>query len=103
MDGDGRRLEQFEALVHASPDFIAIGSVDGKVEFLNPAGRRLIGVGLDVDLTTSTIEDYLNPERYNSVSKSNSPRWRGTGCGPAKRHFVIGGMAATFRSWPHPS
>lgn len=62
MDGDGRRLEQFEALVHASPDFIAIGSVDGKVEFLNPAGRRLIGVGLDVDLTTSTIEDYLNPD-----------------------------------------
>jgi diguanylate cyclase (GGDEF)-like protein/PAS domain S-box-containing protein len=73
MDADERRREQFEALVQASPDFIAIGSIDGKVEFLNPAGRRLIGVGLDVDLSASTIEDYLNPESLRLSREIEQP------------------------------
>ncbi|MGZ4590350.1 MAG: sensor domain-containing protein [Actinomycetes bacterium] len=61
MLSDEERLRRFEALVHASPDFIAIAAVDGKVEFVNDAGRLLAGIGPDVDVTDTSIADYLTP------------------------------------------
>ncbi|MGZ6791507.1 MAG: sensor domain-containing protein, partial [Mycobacteriales bacterium] len=61
MLSDDERLRRFESLVHASPDFIAIAAVDGKVEFVNEAGRLLVGMGPDVDVTGTAITDYLTP------------------------------------------
>jgi diguanylate cyclase (GGDEF)-like protein/PAS domain S-box-containing protein len=58
---DDERLRRYEALVHASPDFVAIASVDGKVEFVNEAGRALAGIGPEVDVTQTSIVDYLTP------------------------------------------
>ena len=55
-------LGRFKALVEASPDFIAIAGLDGAVQYVNPGGRALIGLGADVDVTTTTIADYLTPE-----------------------------------------
>ena len=54
-------LKQFKALVEASPDFIAIAGLDGKVKYVNPGGRRLIGMDPGIDVTTTTIPDYLTP------------------------------------------
>ncbi|KQZ88949.1 hypothetical protein ASD62_06155 [Phycicoccus sp. Root563] len=56
------RLIRFQALVEASPDFIAIAALDGTVSYVNPGGRTLIGMALDADVTTTTISDYLTPE-----------------------------------------
>lgn len=55
-------MKQFMALVEASPDFIAIAGLDGQVRYVNPNGRRLVGLAPDVDVTTTTIPDYLTPE-----------------------------------------
>ena len=55
-------LKEFKALVEASPDFIAIASLDGAVKYVNPQGRRMIGMEPDVDAATTTIADYLTPE-----------------------------------------
>jgi PAS domain S-box-containing protein len=55
-------LKQFKALVEASPDFVAIAALDGTVRYVNPGGRRLIGMDLDLDVSTTTIPDYLTPE-----------------------------------------
>ena len=55
-------LSRFKALVEASPDFIAIAALDGTVEYVNPGGRKLIGMALDADVTATTISDYLTPE-----------------------------------------
>ncbi|HET7658952.1 MAG TPA: PAS domain-containing protein, partial [Oryzihumus sp.] len=55
-------LVRFKALVEASPDFIAIAGLDGVVQYVNPGGRAMIGIGADVDVTTTTIADYLTPE-----------------------------------------
>ena len=55
-------LSRFKALVEASPDFIAIASLDGTVEYLNPGGRALIGMPADTDVRRTTISDYLTPE-----------------------------------------
>ncbi len=50
---------QFQALVEASDDFIAIATVDGQVVYLNPAGKRMVGVPDDLDITTTTVGDYV--------------------------------------------
>ncbi|GAB3444836.1 hypothetical protein GCM10027517_25050 [Phycicoccus ginsengisoli] len=55
-------LSRFKALVEASPDFIAIASLDGTVEYVNPGGRALIGMPADADVRRTTIADYLTPE-----------------------------------------
>ena len=52
---DLRRREEeyqrFAALVAISDDFVAIADLDGAVQYVNEAGRRLVGLGLDDDVT----------------------------------------------------
>lgn len=55
-------LKRFKALVEASPDFIAIADLDGTVRYVNPPGRVMVNVPPDVDVTTTTIADYLTAE-----------------------------------------
>ena len=55
-------LKRFKALVEASPDFIAIADLDGTVRYVNPPGRVLAGLDASVDVTATTIADYLTPE-----------------------------------------
>jgi PAS domain-containing protein len=59
MLGEDEQLRRFQALVHASPDFIAIAGIDGHVEFLNAAGRELVGMAPDVDVTQTSLSDYV--------------------------------------------
>ncbi len=76
-------LKQFRALVDASSDFIAIAGLDGHVRYLNPAGRALVGIPPDLDVTTTTISDYLTPEGLERSERIEQPaviehgRWQG--------------------------
>ncbi len=76
-------LKQFRALVEASSDFIAIAGLDGVVRYLNPAGRELVGMAPDVDVSTTTISDYLTPDGIERSKRIEQPavvahgRWRG--------------------------
>jgi PAS domain S-box-containing protein len=58
----GAELERFQALVEASSDFIAMAALDGSVFYVNPAGRAMVGLAPDADVTTTRIADYLTPE-----------------------------------------
>ncbi|HSJ20236.1 MAG TPA: PAS domain S-box protein [Nocardioidaceae bacterium] len=66
-------LVQFKALVEASPDFIAIAGLDGKVRYVNPGGRALIGMDPQVDVTTTSIPDYLTPEGLDASLNVEQP------------------------------
>ena len=55
-------LMRFQALVETSNDFIAIAGLDGAVLYVNPAGRAMVGVPPDRDVTSTTIADYLTDE-----------------------------------------
>lgn len=76
-------IKQFKALVEASPDFIAIANLDGTVKYVNPPGRELIGLDPGVDVTTTTIADYLTPEGLRASVEVEQPaviahgRWEG--------------------------
>ena len=79
-----RRAERFAALVQSSPDFVAVAALNGTVEFLNAAGRALIGMPVDVEVARTTITDYLTPEGLQSSLEVEQPAvrsrgaWRGT-------------------------
>lgn len=76
-------LIRFQALVEASDDFIAIADLDGRVSYLNPAGRSLVHLDPDTDVSQSTIADYLTAEGLARSVEVEQPavlrsgRWRG--------------------------
>ena len=70
---DHERLRRLEALVHTSPDFIAIAEMDGRVTFVNRAGRALAGIPDDVDVTTTTVVDYLTEEGMRASLEVEQP------------------------------
>lgn len=52
----------FAALIENSSDFIGIADAGGKPVYVNPAGRRLIGLPDDYPVEDSRIPDYYPPE-----------------------------------------
>ncbi|HSE09440.1 MAG TPA: PAS domain S-box protein [Nocardioidaceae bacterium] len=73
LRGANADLKQFKALVEASPDFIAIADLDGKIKYVNPGGRRLIGMDPAVDVTTTTMSDYLTPDGLQTSLEVEQP------------------------------
>ena len=66
-------LLRFQALVETSTDFIAIAGTDGMVMYVNPAGRVLVGLDPDLDVTTTTIADYLTEEGQRASVEIEQP------------------------------
>ncbi len=53
-----RRAQRLLAILEATPDLVAIADEDERLEYLNPAGRRLMGIVEDPDVTDSEVTDY---------------------------------------------
>ena len=60
-DGELSRA-RLEQLVEASPDFVALANLDGKVYHLNESGRRLVGLDAPEDARRTRIIEYLRRE-----------------------------------------
>ena len=52
-------LKRFQALVEASSDFIGIASLDGRMVYINPAGRALIHLDPEAEVAGTRTADYL--------------------------------------------
>jgi PAS domain S-box-containing protein len=63
---DDRRI--FEALIENSSDFIGIADPDGKPTYLNPAGRRMVGLASDFPVETVAIQDCYPPDERAFVT-----------------------------------
>jgi PAS domain S-box-containing protein len=65
-DSDRRHAEDEKArlasLVEHSDDFIAMADLDGYVTYMNPGGRRMIGLPPEGDLGALHFTDYVAPE-----------------------------------------
>ncbi len=48
----------FAALIENSSDFISITNKDGKLVYINPAGRRMVGLSMDCTLKDTRLLDY---------------------------------------------
>ncbi len=63
----------FQSLVETSGDFIAIAGLDGQVSYVNPAGRRLVGLPDDTDVTTTSIADFLTEQGLQASIEVEQP------------------------------
>lgn len=50
------------ALVENSSDFIGIADLEGRAQYLNPAGRRLVGLPREADIKEHTMLDFVPAE-----------------------------------------
>ncbi|HVJ20791.1 MAG TPA: PAS domain S-box protein, partial [Polyangiaceae bacterium] len=53
----------FAALIENSPDFIGITDASGKPTYVNPAGRKMVGLPADRPVEDTEIADYYPPEQ----------------------------------------
>jgi two-component system cell cycle sensor histidine kinase/response regulator CckA len=61
------RAKAFVALAEASTDMIGMADFDGRILFLNAAGRALIGIEADHDVRADTLADYHAPRELTTV------------------------------------
>ncbi len=96
MTPDECRLEdardRFVALVENSDEFVAMAELNGKVLYVNAAGRRLVGLELDRDVTATRMSDYLPRDRLADATALlletlGNGRWSGEF---EYRHFKTG-------------
>jgi len=93
---DERRLEdardRFVALVENSEEFVGMAELNGTVLYVNAAGRRLVGLEFDDDVTTTRMPDYLPRDRIADAAALlaetlRNGRWSGEF---EYRHFKTG-------------
>jgi PAS domain S-box-containing protein len=68
-----RDTAQFQSVVEASGDFVLIATLDGRVTFVNAAGREMIGLPSDRDLSTMTYDDFLTDASRRSFEEVERP------------------------------
>ena len=69
-DKDRRRLV---AILESSQDFVAMTDIEGHVTYLNASGRICRGVGLNDDLSRTTIRDHFAPWAVDRLLKQGIP------------------------------
>lgn len=65
--------ERFRALAENTTDFVGMCTVDGRVTYLNPAGRRLLGVP-DLQVEQMSIADCHPPRFRSRILKEGLPQ-----------------------------
>ena len=88
-----QRARRFEALIQHSGDFIAMASLEGCVLFINDAGKRLLGIPPDTDLSQLPLHSFHTDE---GMSRAALIRRDGHYEGPGQlRHAVTGELIDT--------
>ena len=85
--------QRLAALVELSEDFIAIADLDGMTSYLNPGGRRLVGLESLDEARTKSITDYLTDAGRQHFLEVSGPTTRRTGSFTGEttlRHFRTG-------------
>ena len=75
-EGQARRLA---ALVEQSSDFVGVADLNGKAEFVNDAGRRLVGLTSLEEARSYNLVDYFEPGDRPALLERILPAVRGTG------------------------
>ena len=73
------RNRRLAAIIEASSDLIATATPEGYIDYLNPAGRALLGIGPLESVTQRQIEQYHPPWAYRRVRDEGFPAARRQG------------------------
>ncbi|HYP97159.1 MAG TPA: ATP-binding protein [Polyangiaceae bacterium] len=84
---------QFEALIQHSGEFIAMASLDNRVLFINQAGRKLVGIEPDADVTRLELPSFHTSD---GLKRADVIRAHGRYQGPGQlRHLLTGELIDT--------
>ena len=70
VEEQARRLA---AIVEATPDFVAVGTMDGRVLYMNRAGRRMVGIPDDAELASIRHETLCPPWVFEKTQREWLP------------------------------
>ncbi|TVP77229.1 MAG: PAS domain-containing sensor histidine kinase [Thioalkalivibrio sp.] len=73
-----RQREQLFALVENSSDFIGMADAEGTPFYVNPAGRRMVGIA-QAEVPHTSIPDYYPADQIDLVNDQILPRMRSDG------------------------
>ena len=65
--------EPMSAAFENSPDFVGLADADGKIRYLNPAARQLIGLGADAPLDHMIDQSFYSPKALEQVESVGIP------------------------------
>ncbi len=72
-----RREEQLLSLVEHNHEHMSIVDLDGHVVYMNAAGRKMVGVGPDEDVTLLKTSDFYTPGELKRLQRLTSGRFLG--------------------------
>ena len=64
---------RFVAILEATPDFVGMAGADGRVLYINRAGRRMVGLGVDEDVMAKSIPDFHPPHVTKLLMEEGLP------------------------------
>ncbi len=91
-----QRLEQFASLADHSTDFIALAHTDGKLRYINEAGRKMIGFSVTDDHSNLHMSDYVGPKSLPIFLKDVVPQLQSVGSWEGEMQLVNMATKATF-------
>lgn len=62
------------AIVEHARDFVGMADPDGRVEYVNRAGRRMMGLGENDDIGGTRVSDYFTPESREMMRSLGLPK-----------------------------
>lgn len=65
--------ERLNAILEATPDFVGMADINGRIFYLNSAGKKLMGIGPDESIGETHIPDYLTIRDTKRVMKEALP------------------------------
>ncbi len=86
-------------IIESSSEFIALASTAGEILYLNPAGRKLVGLGPDEDISRLQIDDFVFRDDVSQVADIvigllQGKSWEGES---RFRHFVSGQPISVYQ------
>jgi two-component system, LuxR family, sensor kinase FixL len=82
---DIRLTDSFLAMAEGIDDFVCLATSHGEPFYLNPAGRRMLGLAPDQDVSTANLHDFYDPESWVQLRDTAVPavnktgQWKGAG------------------------
>ena len=85
--------KRFEALIQHSGELIAMASLDGRVMFINQAGKKLLGIAPEADVTELDMPTFHTDD---GLKRAELIRAQGRYQGPGQvRHLITGELIDT--------
>ncbi len=78
-----KEKQQLFSLIETSQELIALGNLHGNPTFINKAGRKLLGIDENEELSSYHFSDFFHPDEKDKMSKEYTPvfiekgRWEG--------------------------